>query len=607
MKNADVELIQRVIDGDDTAFSELVKKYEKTVHALAWQRIQDFHIAQDITQETFLKAYQELSTLKEPQSFSSWLYVIVINKCNTWLRKKRLPTQSLEDTDSAELESQAYSKHIIDEKERENAETRREVVKKLLSNLPEIDRTVVTLHYLGGMTYEEISKFLGVSVSSIKNRLYRVRQHLKKEEQKIREALENYHMTPRLTEEIMRKIERIEPAVPTAGNPFIPWVLAISSIVLFGLLHGIGIQYSPNSQKAYNLEAQTDMVVQLVNSRVVTNLEVKPDIHNTRENSKIIGHINNTGQKLNPVFLDVTSPSDKSISALKENTLDLEMILEGIKQNDEAVKSGEGECIYSQEIYPKSGLGHPTTMTWKAHLVFDQHQNRVRMELEESISSDKIHLPKRTTTVTNTGTLDLVYHDENLIPNYYFLTDTILRPFWMYTAPRRWMRIVNTQDLSTSLKQFNYKILTYDIVGGIPCCVLEAKDYPLPGTSRIWIAYEHGFRMLKHELKPTRKVDSLDGSLKQGTSTVTRFSLAYEQFGDVWFLKSAKQENTWIDSGGKEHVTFLRTLELRNFMINHPVPPPTFTVEIPEDSMITVQALRRRMSKKEFFEQYEQK
>ncbi len=48
MKNADVELIQRVLDGDDTAFSELVKKYQKSVHALAWRKIQDFHIAEEI-------------------------------------------------------------------------------------------------------------------------------------------------------------------------------------------------------------------------------------------------------------------------------------------------------------------------------------------------------------------------------------------------------------------------------------------------------------------------------------------------------------------------------------------------------------------------------
>ena len=97
MKNDDAQLIQRVLDGDDTAFSTLVRKYQKPVHALVWRKIGDFHIAEDITQDTFLKAYQRLSTLKEPQRFASWLYVIAANHCSTWLRKKRLWTQSLEE------------------------------------------------------------------------------------------------------------------------------------------------------------------------------------------------------------------------------------------------------------------------------------------------------------------------------------------------------------------------------------------------------------------------------------------------------------------------------------------------------------------------------
>ena len=180
MKNNDAKLIQSVLDGDDTAFSVLVKKYQKPVHTLAWRKIGDFHIAEDITQDTFLKAYQRLSTLKEPQRFASWLYVIAANHCSTWLRKKRLWTQSLEDTNSAQLEKATYSGYVIAENEQTTAEAQREVVKKLLAKLQESDRTVITLYYLGGMTYEEISEFLGVSVAAIKNRLYRARNRLKR-------------------------------------------------------------------------------------------------------------------------------------------------------------------------------------------------------------------------------------------------------------------------------------------------------------------------------------------------------------------------------------------------------------------------------------------
>ncbi|MXZ01292.1 sigma-70 family RNA polymerase sigma factor, partial [Candidatus Poribacteria bacterium] len=69
MKNSDAKLIQRVLSGDDTAFSTLVRKYQKPVHALVWRKIGDFHIAEDLTQDTFLKAYQNLAPLKDPQAF----------------------------------------------------------------------------------------------------------------------------------------------------------------------------------------------------------------------------------------------------------------------------------------------------------------------------------------------------------------------------------------------------------------------------------------------------------------------------------------------------------------------------------------------------------
>ena len=131
MKNNDAQLIQRVLEGDDTAFSVLVRKYQKSVHALAWRKIGDFHIAEDITQETFLQAYQKLPTLKKPQRFASWLYVIAANYCKMWLRKKRLSTQSLENTSSAQLEKVTYSGYVIEENERTTAEAQREGRQKI--------------------------------------------------------------------------------------------------------------------------------------------------------------------------------------------------------------------------------------------------------------------------------------------------------------------------------------------------------------------------------------------------------------------------------------------------------------------------------------------
>ena len=211
MKNTDIALIHRTLNGDDNAFAELVKKYQKQVHALVWRKIGDFHTAEEITQDVFLKAYQRLTTLKKPQSFASWLYVIAANDCSTWLRKKRLKTQPLEDTSVAHLEKATYSGYVIAENERTSAEAQRDVVKKLLAKLQESERTVITLFYFAEMTCKEISEFLGVSANTIKSRLSRARHRLQKEEPMIREALDHFQITPHLTENIMREIARIKP------------------------------------------------------------------------------------------------------------------------------------------------------------------------------------------------------------------------------------------------------------------------------------------------------------------------------------------------------------------------------------------------------------
>ncbi len=87
-----------VLSGDEAAFSILVNKYQKSVHALAWRKIGDFHIAEEITQDTFLQAHKKLASLKNPNQFAGWLYVITDRLCKAWFRKKQPEMQSLEVT-----------------------------------------------------------------------------------------------------------------------------------------------------------------------------------------------------------------------------------------------------------------------------------------------------------------------------------------------------------------------------------------------------------------------------------------------------------------------------------------------------------------------------
>jgi DNA polymerase III beta subunit len=190
VRNDDIVLIQRILAGDAIAFEHLVRKYQKQVHTLAWRKVRDFHIAEDITQETFLQVYQKLETLEDPTRFPGWLYVIADRLCIAWLRRNQRHTEPLEDTDISEVETEAYSRYIATEHAKTFAEARRDLVEELLAKLKEGNRTVITLHYLEGMTYSEMSDFLGVSKNTIKSRLRRARQQLKKYEFMVPEALD---------------------------------------------------------------------------------------------------------------------------------------------------------------------------------------------------------------------------------------------------------------------------------------------------------------------------------------------------------------------------------------------------------------------------------
>ena len=190
MRNDDVALIQRVLAGDENAFESLVRKYQKQVHALAFRKVGDFQTAEDITQETFLQVHQKLATLNDPAKFSGWLYAIVNHLCIAWYRKHRLQTEALQEIYISEIETEAYSRYIATEHAKITADAQHDLVKRLLTKLKESDREVITLYYFEEMTSAEIGEFLGVSENTIKSRLHRARQQLKKYESMIQEVLD---------------------------------------------------------------------------------------------------------------------------------------------------------------------------------------------------------------------------------------------------------------------------------------------------------------------------------------------------------------------------------------------------------------------------------
>ena len=189
MEKDDAQLIRETLSGDDAAFSTLMRKYQKIVHAFVWRKIGDFHYAEEVTQDTFPRAHRKLSSLKDPNRFAGWLNVIANRLCLNWIQRKKPEMQSLEETSVAEIEELTYTQYASEKQEREAAEYLYEIVKKLLDKLPDAERTVMTLYYLGEMTTKEISKFLGVSVNTITSQLQRARARLQKDQGCLRQEI----------------------------------------------------------------------------------------------------------------------------------------------------------------------------------------------------------------------------------------------------------------------------------------------------------------------------------------------------------------------------------------------------------------------------------
>ena len=280
MVEDDVQLIYKVLSGDDEAFTTLVRKHQKSVHALAWRRVGDFHFAEEITQDAFLRAYKHLPKLKDPKQFSGWLYVITNQLCNTWLRKNKPEVKSLEDVTMAEMEKTFYEQYVSTQHEEEARSHHQELVKKLLEKLPESERTVMTLYYLGEMTAKEISKFLGVSVNTITSRLQRARKRLKQDEELlVQEMLGSVRLSESLTQNIAQKVADTKFAPPSAGKPLLPWAAFGAAAVLVALLLlGVSNQYLVRFQKPYSFEAQSEPTVEIIDAPVVLDIDVKPDV-----------------------------------------------------------------------------------------------------------------------------------------------------------------------------------------------------------------------------------------------------------------------------------------------------------------------------------------
>jgi len=167
MKVTDGQLVEQARAGDKEAFGELVDRYRDMVYGLGYHLTGNFEDARDLAQEAFVQGYLKLSQLHEPGKFSSWLRQIALN---VHRMRRRAPAPMTVPIDE---EIEMTPRH-----EPSEIET---VVHEALGKLRKPERLALTLHYINGYTQSEIGSFLGVRPTTVKTRLARARQHLKKE------------------------------------------------------------------------------------------------------------------------------------------------------------------------------------------------------------------------------------------------------------------------------------------------------------------------------------------------------------------------------------------------------------------------------------------
>ncbi|MBM7578495.1 RNA polymerase sigma factor SigW [Jeotgalibacillus terrae] len=175
--------IQQVRKGDQDAFGEIVELFKDRVYHVCFRMLGNRHEAEDIAQEAFIRAYTNIHTFDIDRKFSTWLFRIATNLCIDRIRKKK-PDYYLDaevsGTDGLTMYSQVETDDPLPEEEVESMELQ-ESIQKEISRLPDKYRSVIVLKYIEELSLKEISEILELPIGTVKTRIHRGREALRKQ------------------------------------------------------------------------------------------------------------------------------------------------------------------------------------------------------------------------------------------------------------------------------------------------------------------------------------------------------------------------------------------------------------------------------------------
>lgn len=169
---SDADVVRRILDGDRGDFKVLIRRYQGRFHRFALGIVGDPDAATDLVQDSFVKAYADLESCRDPTKFEAWAYQILRNRCRDFLKNVRRDHETLDD------HPQLVSRIAGPGEELERSELRR-TLWDALATLPGAHREAFLLKHLDGHSYQEISEMLGASLSAVKMRVHRSREMLR--------------------------------------------------------------------------------------------------------------------------------------------------------------------------------------------------------------------------------------------------------------------------------------------------------------------------------------------------------------------------------------------------------------------------------------------
>ncbi len=181
-RSEDSKLIRGALRGDQDAFQRLMVKYHDAICHLLRRMISNSDEIEDLTQETFIKAFGSLKSFNDEYAFSTWLYKIATNNCIDYIRKKKLQTYSIDKPiESAESDFVYELPDSTYEPDRDIIRRQRSaLIEEAIASLPEKYRRVITLRHTEEKDYTEIARILHLPIGTVKAHLFRAREMLNK-------------------------------------------------------------------------------------------------------------------------------------------------------------------------------------------------------------------------------------------------------------------------------------------------------------------------------------------------------------------------------------------------------------------------------------------